>query len=372
MKSDYLILLFAGLLAPAHFAASKSTATVGSMHPPAPFGASPLDVLGILILILLVLFVVAAIWLRKHPTFDGFCWPIQVPWVLLGVTGAVMHAYDKRLINDPNADLITLAWAGFAALGGLIHNIDEFPFPGGGAIKWKKKQAAISSVNIPELLGRVTQFTELAENAVGVSIKLGNLVDNWTSSAGALDARLQRKETPDDDVRGEVTRFCRERMEEALDLIRPQNERARISLWWSDESRGGLTFLMSNEISDPETTSKVWTNDEGLIGHAFLEADTVQYDDAPKHIYYVPVRKEAPAYHGLLMVPVKFLNEPLGILSIDREGVGYFEDLSVQIAQSLAETLSQALTHPRTRSVFKILPDSLDSRLIGLSPPPET
>jgi hypothetical protein len=275
---------------------------------------------------------------------------IRAVWVVLGLCGAVVHVMAGWTGKWPNADLITMAWLGFAALGLVLPGIESIDFPGGGGVKFRKAVEA-GREGIAELQSTVRDATDLLQN--------------WLTSLSWLNTYLQRADVDDEAAVKAVFRYCLERMEEAKDWMGDEDEAIRISLWWYDSESNELFFVQSNDIRDQATIDFRFAPNSGLMGQAFAENRIYNIENAPTSAFYIKIRDATPDYHGLMLVPVRVLDQAMGIISIDREKTSCFTDEAQNVAEALAEQISYAFMHPRSRVVIESIPDRVNALLLS-------
>jgi hypothetical protein len=283
---------------------------------------------------------------------------VRIVWVALGLFGAILHALPSARGGWPVADLVTMAWLGFAALGVLLPSISSIDLPGGGGVKFREaKQAAVEGIaNLEDALADATAQLQ-----------------SWMACTSWLNTYLQRADVDDEAATAAVFRYCLERMEEAKDWMGDEDELIRISLWWQDAESGELFFMFSNDIRDAATQEFRFAPNDGLMGQAFAENRIYNLDDAPASAFYVPIRKNTANYYGLLLVPVRIFDTAVGIVSIDRGEKSTFSQNAESVAEGLAEQIAYAFSHPRMRTVLIAIPERLSALLlqwhVELAPP---
>jgi GAF domain-containing protein len=275
---------------------------------------------------------------------------VRILFVVVGLAGAFFHIMATWDEQWPNADLVTMAWLAFAALGILLPSIRAIDFPGGGGVKFRAAvQAGQEGIaDLESALGEATQ-----------------LLQSWLAGAAWLNTYLQREDVDDDTAASAVFRYCLERMEEAKDWMGDADEPIRISLWWYDSGSDELYFTLSNDIRDELTKDFRFKPGSGLMGQAFAENRTYNVDDAPSSAFYMPIRDTAPGYRGLLLVPVRIMDEALGMISIDREQKRTFSANAENVAGALAEQVSYAFMHPRVRTIMVATPERVNALLLS-------
>jgi hypothetical protein len=274
---------------------------------------------------------------------------VRLIWIAVGVAGGVLHSIASATDRWPNADLITIAWFAFAALGWLLPRIDTIDFPGGG-IKFRKAvQAGNEGItDLERALGEATEQTA-----------------TWLSSVSWLNIYLQRADVEDDAASATVFRFCLERMDEAKEWMGAEQEAIRISLWWYDAKAKDLFFMLSNDIRDETTKTSTFAPNVGLMGQTFAENRIYNLADAPSSAFYIPIREAPVDYHGLLLVPVRIADEPMGVISIDRQQKSVFSEDAQKIAEALASLIAYAFMHPRTRTLMLATPARVNALLLS-------
>ena len=219
------------------------------------------------------------------------------------------------------------------------------------------------------MLATAAESTAGLDDAVEALDGVTDLLQDWTATVNWLNRHLQLASTTDEDAIRAVVRYCRERMADVREMIGDDDEPVRLSVWWYSEARDGLVLLASDDIHDAETKVFVFQRGEGILGQAFAEGRYWNIKDAPSEPGYVQIRAEAPKYRGLLCMPIHLGgNELIGMVSVDREQAERFDDGDVTIVQALADVLAFALTLPRFRQLYGVLPDAITAALSGELP----
>jgi hypothetical protein len=231
-----------------------------------------------------------------------------------------------------------------------LPSIDSIELPGGAGVKFQEAVAAGEEgiAGLEHALGEATE-----------------LVANWLGTVAWLNTYLQRQDVDDETALRSVFRFCLERMEDAKDWMGDADEPIRISLWWLDQTDGDLFFMFSNDIRDERTKSFRFSPNAGLMGQAFVENRLYNLEDAPSSSFYVTIRDAQVDYHGLLLVPVRVLDQPVGMLSVDRQQQAAFGEDAERVAMGLTELLGYAFSHPRVRTLMRAMPDRVDALLLS-------
>jgi signal transduction protein with GAF and PtsI domain len=107
--------------------------------------------------------------------------------------------------------------------------------------------------------------------------------------------------------------------------------------------------MFGNDFREEEAKDYSFKDDVGLIGRAFTKNDKDNLADAPSSSFFVTRSSRKPNYHGLLLVPVRILDQAVGMISIDRQAKPKFSDNAVRFAWGLAAQIAFAFAHPRTR-----------------------
>ena len=81
-----------------------------------------------------------------------------------------------------------------------------------------------------------------------------------------------------------------------------------------------------------------------MIGKAFVENRRFNEADVRTVPSYEPSRDGSdPPYRAVLCEPVHWGDTPIGMITVDRSTVGYFDYLSQQVAQGLAAQCALAV-----------------------------
>jgi transcriptional regulator with GAF, ATPase, and Fis domain len=175
-----------------------------------------------------------------------------------------------------------------------------------------------------------------------------NQLQSWTNAINLLTEHIALYGNTEDRKETIITRFCFERMEEAKQLIKEEDDELRFSVWLFDKIHEGLRLAYSDKIRDQKTLDHVFRPGDGLCGQCYIEGRTYNLPNAPKSAYYAQIR-ENPEYHGLLLVPMRNgTKNILGVLSIDRTKSKAFDGRAIDVAQALSDLLVYALAQTKS------------------------
>jgi GAF domain-containing protein len=83
---------------------------------------------------------------------------------------------------------------------------------------------------------------------------------------------------------------------------------------------------------------------EGMIGKSFTENRHFNEADVRNVPSYKPSREDNdPPYKAVLCEPVRWNDEPIGIITVDRSEAGFFDYVAEQVAQGLASQCALAV-----------------------------
>jgi hypothetical protein len=221
-------------------------------------------------------------------------------------------------------DLISLAWVAFA-LGILLLPDYDITTPWGSV---KAKQAA----------------AKIEDSAKKLDALLGELADttqNWCDAAYTFLEQLRTDEIPSGERVQAYKRFCEDRMQEAMDFIRSENEQLRISLWCALDGKD-LTMLVSIGKFSPDAIGHIFKPGEGLLGQAFRERRMWNLTNPKDEPGYLSLPGD-PEYRGLLMIPLPRHDRPQYVLVIDRETEAMFDNVKENMAEALGHILVTVL-----------------------------
>jgi hypothetical protein len=272
--------------------------------------------------------------------------PVQnVPWLIVLVAlviagyGAFQHAYEAPGIYPwhPHCDAVELSWVVLFLVIALINFSEKLGLPGAGSITLRRG-ARVKNAAKKAIIG-IEEMTESRD-------KLASLLQSWTDSANKLQPNfLERYGTNSNAVSNILTRYVLELMEQAQGFMAPRPERVRFSLWWYFESSGGLVYLYGTDVVDAITQNAVFKPCEGLIGQVYVDSTLYNVADAPQSLYYRKHRDD-PSYRGLLLVPVRYGNRVMGVVSVDRSAAAEFLPLAENLGLALADLIAMAYASP--------------------------
>jgi len=130
-------------------------------------------------------------------------------------------------------------------------------------------------------------------------------------------------------------------------------EYLRLSFWNFDPEKGGLALLQSNQIQDQATLDAVFRIGEGCMGTAYRE-DRVWNEKDPRSLgSWIDIPGATKDYNGLLLVPIVWANDKIGVIAVDRTAKQEFPEISVSIAKALADIAAHAIGSPETLRALK-------------------
>ena len=231
--------------------------------------------------------------------------------ILLGIAGAAGHAFFKSDYSRTlNLDIVTVVWIGLAVVGFILPEIYEFGF---GDRKFNLRIRAS------------------AEDIAQVLVDVANLAQSWSTAIAIYITMMQKPSAELPESKDEVIRkYIRDRMGEAkLFLGDRPGELVRIALW--------LHFVDAKEVrfagivmGGAPPTKTIYAVGEGTIGQALAEnKDTGNGAEPP--------------YKAVLCQAVRWNNQPIGMLTIDKEGEAGFSTIAADIAKGLASQCAMAL-----------------------------
>jgi GAF domain-containing protein len=271
---------------------------------------------------------------RDWSTVD---WPMAITQFVLvafGIAGLFFHVTEPLLTHDgdwPNFDQLELLWLLPIAFAVLLPRIVEVGLPGG------------TSVRLRRVSNEAQEALAKAQRALD---QTSLLLANWASAVNLLCGWLGDTALPDGTKIRRALRFCEDRMEEAAEELSVDDEPIRISVWLWDDEQDGLVLVLSNEIRDEATRTYVFREGVGLLSQAFVEDRIFVFPDAQASPHYVDIPGAKPRYHGLMLIPIRHNEHPIGVLSVDRELATVFDDKAENTASALADLICVALTHP--------------------------
>lgn len=285
-----------------------------------------------LLLLLFIAEIAGLCWLARR------VWPswgvlAQVGLAWLGLAGATLHAFpiaSKEGDPYPVADAVTQAWLLFVIVAYFMPRITRLKLFGGELqvvredIRELEKTRADEVAALKEAQTRSEEFLASASDSL---VKLTNAI--------------QQTQTPDD-VAKLVATYAERRMAELSSWLNLPDEKIRSAVWLYNQSSSGLRFFTSDEKFDQPTLQHVFTRGDGLISWCFEENKILSVADAQK----APGFKAIPGarvFHGLLLIPIRWGDKAVGVLSIDRDKAQPFDPAASRIGQVVANNIGVAL-----------------------------
>jgi putative methionine-R-sulfoxide reductase with GAF domain len=257
-------------------------------------------------------------------------WLLIVAQVILGVIGLAgfyLRAFPvqihTRAQNWPVFDLTTLAWLIPIAFAILLPNISE--------VTW-----GAFSVKLDQLREATAKYETALDN-------LAYLVQNWSTLAALYVKRMGQ---PESDLLETKANMCgdyvRDRMGEAYEVLaKTPQEALRLGLWLYNPVKREIVFTSGFRLSPEKTT---YLPGEGMLGKAFAESRQFNEADVRNVPSYVSSRGgEDPPYRAVLCAPVRWDDETIGVITVDRPTAGFFDYLSEQVTQGLAAQCALAV-----------------------------
>jgi GAF domain-containing protein len=252
-------------------------------------------------------------------------------WVAFALAGAVGHAVfvDTKSgdLWEPLFDTTTMFWLAFAAAALLYPKISEVTFGTFGI----KLGAAVSSLS------------DVVTEALTIT-------DKW---AGLLNRALRTFPAKDpDDLVLAVSEFLRLAAKDALDWLGKDGEFRRLAYWILDKDTKELGLFVSNEItqdSDPAVYKYRFKTGEGLASQGLHSAQPINVPNASKVPGFAGIPDAKFRYMGMLVVAIRFGDEPLGVVTVDRFLQQKFPDSGVKLIEALAAMTGMLLGEPTIR-----------------------
>ncbi|HET9392214.1 MAG TPA: GAF domain-containing protein [Candidatus Rubrimentiphilum sp.] len=267
---------------------------------------------------------------------------MQLLLILVGVGGSLAHIFWTETKGSasyvPAFDLVALGWVALALLGFLLPRLEEFGFAG-------------ATFKLKDTIKNIGALTESATE----------LLRNWAESINLLAGWLV-----DDPVLApdRIFGFIRDRAGEATEwLSAPGDDGFMLSVWNYDQN--GLQVLYPKKIGEAPVHARIWRVGEGCLGQAFLEQRLWNEKNAKALPAFVPVHNEYQDYKGILLVPIRYENQKLGMLCVRRKQETYFAPEQENVACALAQVLAYAMGSAAARSALKIAAAAAQSKTPG-------
>jgi hypothetical protein len=254
----------------------------------------------------------------------------QFALITLGLAGAAGRTFFKADYSHTlNLDIVTVAWLGIAAIGVILPEISEFGF---GEVKVKVKRIRRGAQDIEQTL-----------------IEAANLAQNWSTSIAIYLMMMQKTSSSLPESKEQIFRkYVRDRMGEAKIFFGDRaGESVRIVLWLFSAPENVIRFA-GIVIGGAVPTKTVYGVGEGMVGQAFEESSYEQRNfneaDARSIPSYENTRGDAdPPYKAVFCQAVRWNNQPIGMLTIDKEGATHFSNIAADIAKGLASQCAMSL-----------------------------
>ncbi len=252
---------------------------------------------------------------------------VQLLLGAIGLAAAFFRAFPLRIgekhQNWPNLDITTIAWLGLVIVAVWLPDISEVAW---GEFSVKTK--------------RLRRASKVYETSLD---NLANLVQNWSTSAAKYINTMSRDEGELLEPKAKTyADYIRDRMGEAYEMLATkQDETVRIGLWLYEPVSREIIFVSGFRLNPRRSSYKPGA---GMIGKAFVENRHFNEADVRTVPSYESSREGGdPPYRGVLCEPVRWGNTPIGIITVDRSTIGYFDYLSEQVAQGLAAQCALAV-----------------------------
>jgi putative methionine-R-sulfoxide reductase with GAF domain len=260
---------------------------------------------------------------------------IQVVLVIVGFAGATFHAFPVRTNGTPQdwpiLDLTTLAWLMPVVVAFLLPNISEIAWGG-------------FSIKVRELARASDEYEKSLDN-------LANLAQNWSTSGAMYIAKMRQSDSELLETKENIYRdYIRDRIGEAYEMLATKPEEIlRLGLWLYDPVEKAIVFVRGFQL-EPKVAR--YAPGEGMIGKSFTEDRTFNEADVRSVPAYKSSRdSDDPPYRAVLCQPVRWDHKPIGMITVDRSTVGFFDYVSLQVAKGLASQCALALKVYQTRNV---------------------
>lgn len=279
---------------------------------------------GALFLVVLALIIFAALTARPFVSDDGPTKAFQagLGTIVLGLLAANVFSIGALKIDQLSLTLIGLLLAIF-----FLPIVENIEIPG---VKLKTRAVEKARESIADYKEAVSDLTKL--------------LASWTYSSAHLTYRL-REAASSDRCKLILANYFRDRLAELQRWLNTTEEAVgcRISVWLFDQAKGKLVFYFSNEIKDPATREKTFAVGEGMLGQAFDEERKWNEPHATLSPSHEVLDGRAPSYQGILLVPIRFFRDTLGMIRIDRQDGARFSDDAVRLVDATAHFAGLAL-----------------------------
>lgn len=256
---------------------------------------------------------------------DSVPWYIRVMQIVIAFAGlgaAITRAFLHRENYEswPNLDVTTMGWLGVALIGVLLPSISEIKL-GGVSIKTKQ-------------LKRATRIYETTLDS------LANLVQNWSTASALFVAQMES--VPEDllEAKADIyAAYIRDRVGEAYEMLATRkDEKIRIGIWFYRPTKKKLVFTYGfarGIRSRPKRNE--YDPGQGMLGRSFVENRHFNEADVRNVPSYESSREEddEPPYRAVLCEPIRWLGNPIGIVTVDRSTIGFFDQFAVEIVRGL-------------------------------------
>jgi GAF domain-containing protein len=249
----------------------------------------------------------------------------------IGLMGAVAHAsLDENFGPRLELDAITIAWVAVAIIGFLLPDISEVGY---GDFKVNLKKAREGAADISQTLADAA-----------------NLAQNWSTSIAIFLTMMQQDQEDLPEPKQRLfEKYLRDRMGEAKTFLGDEpGEQVRIALWLYRSDVKIIRFA-GISIGGAAPTKLEYKIGEGMIGQAFEESfyETRNFNEAD--VRSVPSYSNTrggtdPPYKAVLCQAVRWANQPIGVITVDKPSASYFSPIAQDIAKGLASQCAIAIT----------------------------
>ena len=258
---------------------------------------------------------------------------------------AELASSNKQYIFDPKTDDGQVDEE--SVISGIINNLRQVSdfikaiTKGDYSVKWQGINDSNRQANQQNIAGELIQMREQMKQ-----VKEADQRRLWTTEGLSKVAEIARKYQHDvqelsDQLVVNVVRY--------LDA----NQAGLFVINDEDHDTKSLDLIACYAYERKKFLRKSIGLGEGLVGQAYLEADTIYMTDLPEDYINITSGLGKAVPRSVLIVPLKFNEEVMGVLEI--ASLRAIEDYQISFVEDLAEIIASSLSTVRINARTKIL-----------------
>ncbi len=248
-----------------------------------------------------------------------------------------LDEHNRKLIFDDKQPLATQDEN--TIMQALITNLQKaFSFiramaSGNYEIKWEGLTDENQDANQENLVGELVQMQEQMKQ-----VKLADEQRLWATQALSDAAKITRK------YQHEVSQLADEMLKHVVQSLGSN----QAGLFVIDDEKNELEMIACYAYERKKFLKKSLDIGEGLVGQAYLEADTIYLTEIPENYVLITSGLGKAVPRNILIVPMKYNDAVMGVLEI--ASFKPLEPYQIEFIENLGEVVASSLSTVKTNN----------------------